>query len=325
VWNDTSELEEEAMLDEMQAQWLVEVAEGCAHAHVGLALLGAFGGRLSTDMLVGILGYVFGGNDDHLMSCVSTERIATVGPVALLMTAPSASEHTHTVLQADGGADGDAHGNDGQNFPAPSWQNMLRKGMTMVTNDAEKAATIQAKITAIEVEIAANDYSRAADLPALQLMAMELQKAVELELQKAVELQNAFELQNAKNATTAATTATKNASEVQTAKGAGAGGSHAPVGEPRDTSMQVQQQPGPRVALVSHALALGATRMTECRYSGRFDPDGDLTSPWWIAKLIAVSEPENEGGCKWLHGYCRFMEQRHRLNPTRTPIPTSGE
>jgi hypothetical protein len=203
VWNDTSELEEEAMLDEMQAQWLVEVAEGCAHARVGLALLGAFGGRLSTDILVGILGYVFGGNDAHLMSCVSTERIATVGPVALLMTAP--------------------------------------------------------------------------------------------------------------------------ASEVQTAKGAGAGGSHAPAGEPRDTSMQVQQQPGPRVALVSHALALGATRMTECRYSGRFDPDGDLTSPWWIAKLIAVSEPENEGGCKWLHGYCRFMEQRHRLNPTRTPIPTSGE
>jgi hypothetical protein len=49
------------------------------------------------------------------------------------------------------------------------------------------------------------------------------------------------------------------ASEVRTAKGAGASGSPAPVGEPRDTSMQLKQQPGhadgPRLALVSHALA----------------------------------------------------------------------
>jgi hypothetical protein len=172
VWNDTSELEDKAMLDEMQAEWLVKVAEGCAHAHVGLTLRGAFGGRLSTDMLVGILGYVFGGNDGHLMSCVSMARIAKLGAVASLMTAPSASE-------------------------------------------------------------------------------------------------------------------------VRAAKGAVA------AREPRDTLMQVQQQPGhrhgPRLALVSHAL-----------------------STWWVAKLIAVSEPAHERGCKWLHAYCRFMEQRHRLTPTRT-------
>jgi hypothetical protein len=156
---------------------------------------GAFGGRLSTRLLVGIMGYVFRGTDGHLLSCVSMARIAKVGAVASLMTAPSASE-------------------------------------------------------------------------------------------------------------------------VRAAKGAVA------VRELRDTLMQVQQQPGhrhgPRLALVSHALALGATHMTECRCSGRFDPDGDLKSPWWIAKWIAVSEPANEGVCKWLRAYCRFMEQRHRLTPTRS-------
>jgi hypothetical protein len=61
VWNDTSELEKEPMLDEMQAEWLVKVVEGCGHACVGLTLWGAFDGRLSTRLLVGILGYVFGG------------------------------------------------------------------------------------------------------------------------------------------------------------------------------------------------------------------------------------------------------------------------
>jgi hypothetical protein len=40
------------MLDEMQAQWLARVAEGCAHARVGLTLRGAFGGGLLTGMLV---------------------------------------------------------------------------------------------------------------------------------------------------------------------------------------------------------------------------------------------------------------------------------
>jgi hypothetical protein len=66
------------MLDEMQAQWLARVAEGCAHARVGLTLRGAFGGGLSTCMLLHVMGYVFGGTLAHLQSCISTGRVAAV-------------------------------------------------------------------------------------------------------------------------------------------------------------------------------------------------------------------------------------------------------
>jgi hypothetical protein len=64
------------MLDEMQAQWLASVAEGCAHARVGLTLRGAFGGGLSTCMLLHVMGFVFGGTLAHLQSCISTGRVA---------------------------------------------------------------------------------------------------------------------------------------------------------------------------------------------------------------------------------------------------------
>jgi hypothetical protein len=64
------------MLDEMQEQWLATVAEGCAHARVGLTLRGAFNGGLSTRMLLHVMGYVFGGTQAHLQSCISTGRMA---------------------------------------------------------------------------------------------------------------------------------------------------------------------------------------------------------------------------------------------------------
>jgi hypothetical protein len=66
------------MLDEMQGQWLARVAEGCAHARVGLTLRDAFSGELPTDMLLHIMGYVFGGARVHLQSCISTGRVAAV-------------------------------------------------------------------------------------------------------------------------------------------------------------------------------------------------------------------------------------------------------
>jgi ankyrin repeat protein len=78
LWNDTSQRQIEIMLDEMQAQWLARVVEGCAHARVGLALRGAFSGGLPTDMLLEIMGYVFGGTQAHLQSCISIQRVAVV-------------------------------------------------------------------------------------------------------------------------------------------------------------------------------------------------------------------------------------------------------
>jgi hypothetical protein len=82
LWNDTTQQQQDAMLDEMQAQWLARVAEGCAHARVGLTLRGAFGGGLSPSMLVHIMGYVFGGTQAHLQSCLSTGRVAAARGLA---------------------------------------------------------------------------------------------------------------------------------------------------------------------------------------------------------------------------------------------------
>jgi ankyrin repeat protein len=83
LWNDTTQQQQDAMLDEMQAQWLAKVAEGCAYARAGLTLQGAFGGGLSTGMLVHVMGYVFGGTQAHLQSCISTGRVAAAGSLAM--------------------------------------------------------------------------------------------------------------------------------------------------------------------------------------------------------------------------------------------------
>jgi hypothetical protein len=88
LWNDTNQQHQETMLDEMQAQWLARVAEGCGHAHVGLALRGAFSGGLSTCMLLHVMGYVFEGTQAHLQSCISTGRTtaAAVAPKLALVS-----------------------------------------------------------------------------------------------------------------------------------------------------------------------------------------------------------------------------------------------
>jgi ankyrin repeat protein len=90
LWNDTNQQQQETMLDEMQAQWLARVAEGCAHARVGLTLRGAFGGGLSTRMLLHVMGYVFGGTLAHLQSSISTGRVAAARWLAT-QTAATAS------------------------------------------------------------------------------------------------------------------------------------------------------------------------------------------------------------------------------------------
>jgi ankyrin repeat protein len=105
LWNDTDHLQQEVILDEMQAQWLARVAEGCAHARVGLTLRGAFNGGLSTSMLLHVMGYVFGETRAHLQSCISTGRtmvarrgLATQMPV---VSAPVVDDAV-TAVMADG-------------------------------------------------------------------------------------------------------------------------------------------------------------------------------------------------------------------------------
>jgi hypothetical protein len=104
LWNDTRQQQQEAMLDEMQSQWLAKVAEGCAHARVGLTLRGAFGGGLSTRMLLHVMGYVFGGTLAHLQSCISTGRVAATKELATQTAAASAVVDGATMTAEAAGA-----------------------------------------------------------------------------------------------------------------------------------------------------------------------------------------------------------------------------
>jgi hypothetical protein len=103
LWNDTSQQQQETMLDEMQAQWLARVAKGCAHARVGLTLRGAFSGGLSTRMLLHVMGYVFGGTLAHLQSSISTGRVAAArgSGLATQTAAPAPAEACGTTAAAE--------------------------------------------------------------------------------------------------------------------------------------------------------------------------------------------------------------------------------
>jgi ankyrin repeat protein len=104
LWNDTNQQQQETMLDDMQSQWLARVAEGCAHARVGLTLRGAFGGGLSTRMLLHVMGYVFGGTLAHLQSCISTGQVAAARGLAMQTAAASAVVDGATVAAEAAGA-----------------------------------------------------------------------------------------------------------------------------------------------------------------------------------------------------------------------------
>jgi hypothetical protein len=193
------------MLDEMQAQWLARVAEGCAHARVGLTLRGAFGGGLSTRMLLHVMGYVFGGTLAHFQSCISTGRVAAARELATQTAAASAVVDGATVAAE--------------------------------ASDAVPAAK-RAKVS-----------------------------------------------------------------------GTGRGG---PMQEP---AQYEQEQLSPKLALVSHELALAATPAPQPAGSGSTGVTRSYTHmrQHLQAVLSRLAAESAEGGCEWLHAYCDFLQQRHRL------------
>jgi ankyrin repeat protein len=83
VWNDASQAEEAVVLDRMQTKWMEHVVEGCEHAQVVLAMSGIHSGRLSTEVLMNIAGFVFSGTQAYLLSCFSTRRVPATLPAAL--------------------------------------------------------------------------------------------------------------------------------------------------------------------------------------------------------------------------------------------------
>jgi hypothetical protein len=131
------------MLDEMQTQWLARVAEGCAHARVGLTLRGAFGGGLSTCMLLHVMGYVFGGTLAHLQSCISTglaaQTAATASPV--VDGATVAAEAAGAVPAAKRAKVGGTGRGGPMQEPAQHEQEQLSSKLALVSHALALAAT----------------------------------------------------------------------------------------------------------------------------------------------------------------------------------------
>jgi hypothetical protein len=78
---------------------------------------------------------------------------------------------------------------------------------------------------------------------------------------------------------------------------------------------QAQEMLPPRLALVSHALALAATPARQPVSSSSttvLGPGSKLQLQAVLARLVAAAEAA-EGGCEWLHAYCDFLQRRHRL------------
>jgi hypothetical protein len=192
------------MLDEMQAQWLARVAEGCAHARVGLTLREAFGGGLSTHMLLHVMGFVFGGTLAHLQSCISTGRVAATRGLA--------------------------------------------------TQTAAASAVVDGATVASEAESAVPAVKRA-----------------------------------------------------KVGCSTGGGGSR------QEPVQQEQEQLSPKLALVSHALALAATPAPQPVGSGSTGVMNDEARQHMQAALARLAADAAEGGCEWLQAYCDFLQRRHLL------------
>jgi hypothetical protein len=164
LWNDTNQQQQETMLDEMQTQWLASVAEGCAHARVGLTLRGAFGGGLSTQMLLHVMGYVFGGTLAHLQSCISRGRVAAARglvqqPAAALPVvdgATVAAEAAGAVPAAKRVKVGDSTGGGGpMQSPMQHGQETLSPKLALVSHALALAATPAPHLVSLSLSSAA--------------------------------------------------------------------------------------------------------------------------------------------------------------------------
>jgi hypothetical protein len=109
------------------------------------------------------------------------------------------------------------------------------------------------------------------------------------------------------------TVAAEAAGAVPAAKRAKVGGSTGRGGPMQKPAQHEQEQLSPKLALVSHALALAATPAPQPVGSGStgvMDAEARQHLQAALARLAAESA---EGGCEWLQAYCDFLQRRHRL------------
>ena len=87
----------------------------------------------------------------------------------------------------------------------------------------------------------------------------------------------------------------------------------------QEPAQHEQEQLTPKLALVSHALALAATPAPQ-PYPFRLLSQSGVTFSMVAearqhlrAALARLAAESAEGGCEWLVAYCDFLQRRHRL------------
>ena len=79
----------------------------------------------------------------------------------------------------------------------------------------------------------------------------------------------------------------------------------------QESAQHEQERLPPKLALVSHALALAATpapHLVSLSSAAVLGVGVRLVLAWLVAAAEAA-----EGGCEWLQAYCDFLQKRHRL------------
>jgi hypothetical protein len=84
-------------------------------------------------------------------------------------------------------------------------------------------------------------------------------------------------------------------------------------GPMQELAQHVQEKLSPKLALVSHALALAATPAPQPAGSGSTGVVGDEARQRLQAAMARLAAESAEGGCEWLQAYCDFLQRRHRL------------
>jgi hypothetical protein len=103
------------------------------------------------------------------------------------------------------------------------------------------------------------------------------------------------------------------AGAVPAAKRAKVGGSTGRGGPTQEPAQHNQGKLSPKLALVSHALALAATPAPQPVGSGSIGVVGAEARQHLQAALARLAAESTEEGCEWLQAYCDFLQRRHRL------------
>ena len=81
----------------------------------------------------------------------------------------------------------------------------------------------------------------------------------------------------------------------------------------QELAQQDQERLPPKLALVSHALALAATPAPQPVGSSSTGVTGVEARQHLREALAYLAAEAAEGGCEWLQAYCDFLQRRHRV------------